>query len=169
MGLTILSNHFVFVRKWRSMQPGSWSNVNQTPLKWRGGISHHYHQKLHPLKLSHCAFQLGGCLDPNGEWHLNPTNIYCFLEKKIILMTICPSLNWDGRVGMQPTTSFLMLLFDMGDVILLNEIILHHGLPHVDPCSPNCLEFVVHLFHRVPQAQLGPNVVLKNLKHLGNI
>jgi hypothetical protein len=26
-----------------------------------------------------------------------------------------------------------------------------------------------YLFHRVPQVQLGPNVVLKNLKHLRNI
>ncbi len=70
---------------------------------------------------------------------------------------------------MQLPTSLFILLVDIVDVILLNEIILHHGLPHVDPCPPNRLEFVVYLFHRVPQAQLGPNVVLKNLSHLGNI
>jgi hypothetical protein len=68
-------------------------------------------------------------------------------------MTICPSLNGDGEVGMQLPTSFLMLLVNTIDVILLNDIIFHHGLPHVDPCPPNCLGFVVYLFHRVPQAQ----------------
>jgi hypothetical protein len=62
-----------------------------------------------------------------------------------------------------------MLPINIVDVILLNDIIFHHGVPHVDPCPPNCLGFVVYLFHYVPQAQLGPNVVLKNLRHLGNI
>ncbi len=84
-------------------------------------------------------------------------------------MIICPSLNQDGGVGMQPPTSFLILLVDIGDVILWIEIIFHHGLPHVDPCPPNRLVFVVYLFHRMLQAQLPPNVVFENLKHLGNI
>jgi len=70
---------------------------------------------------------------------------------------------------MQSPTSLLMLLVNIGDVILLNEIIFHHGLPHVDPCPPNRLGFVVYLFHCVPQVQLGPNVVRKNFRHLGNI
>ncbi len=51
MGLNILSNHFVFAGKWWSMQLGSLSDVNQTSLKWVGGASHHYCQKLCPLKL----------------------------------------------------------------------------------------------------------------------
>jgi hypothetical protein len=70
---------------------------------------------------------------------------------------------------MQLPTSFLILPINIGDVILSNEIIFHHELPQVDPCPPNRLVFVIYLFHHVPQAQLGPNVVLKNLKHLENI
>jgi hypothetical protein len=70
---------------------------------------------------------------------------------------------------MQLPTCLFILLVDIVDVILLNEIIFDHGLPHVDPCPPNHLGFVVYLFHSMPQAQLGPNVVLKNLKHLKNI
>jgi hypothetical protein len=84
-------------------------------------------------------------------------------------MIICPSLNWNDKVGMQLPTCLFILLVDIVDVILLNEIIFDHGLPHVDPCPPNHLGFVVYLFHSMPQAQLGPNVVLKNLKHLKNI
>jgi hypothetical protein len=84
-------------------------------------------------------------------------------------MTIFPSLNQDGGVGMQLPTSFLVIPIDIGDVTLSNEIIFHHGFPHVDPCPPNHLMFVVYLFHCVPQVQLGPNVVLKSLKHLGSI
>jgi hypothetical protein len=55
-------------------------------------------------------------------------------KNHIILITICPSFNQDGEVGTQLPTSFLMLLVDIIDVILLNEIIFYHGLPHIDPC-----------------------------------
>jgi hypothetical protein len=84
-------------------------------------------------------------------------------------MIMCPSLNQDGGVGMQWPTSFLVLPIDINDVILSNEIIFHHGLPQIDPFPPNHLMFVIYLFHHVPQVQLGPNVVLKNLRHLGNM
>jgi len=66
-------------------------------------------------------------------------------KKHISLMTICPSLNRDGKVGMQPPTSFLMLLIDIDDIILSNEIIFHNGLPHIDPRPPNRLVFVVFI------------------------
>jgi hypothetical protein len=88
----------------------------------------------------------------NGAW-IPPIFVTSYKKKHIILMTICPSLNGDGKVGMQLPTSFLMLLVNTIDVILLNDIIFHHGLPHVDPCPPNCLGFVIYLFHRVLQAQ----------------
>jgi len=84
-------------------------------------------------------------------------------------MIICPGLNQDGGVGMQPPISFLVLSINIDDVILSNEIIFHHVLPQIDPCPPNHLMFVVYLFQCVPQVQLGPNVVLKNLRHLGSI
>jgi hypothetical protein len=52
---------------------------------------------------------------------------------------------------MQLPISFLTLLVDVGDVILWNEIIFHHRLPHVEPCPSNRLVFVIYLFHHVPQ------------------
>jgi len=47
-------------------------------------------------------------------------------------MIICPGLNQCGRVGMQPPISFLVIPINIGDVILSNEIIFHHGLPQID-------------------------------------
>jgi hypothetical protein len=56
-----------------------------------------------------------------------------FLRKKnIILMIICPGLNQYGGVGMQAPISFLVFPINIGDVILSNEIIFHHGLPQID-------------------------------------
>jgi hypothetical protein len=107
-----------------------------------------------------------------GSWWwmaLNPTNIRHFLEKKNHPNDYMPKFEskWWGQHA--TTTSFLVLLIEISDVILLNEIFFRHGLPRVDPCPPNRLVFIVYLLHHVPQAQLGPNVVLKNLRHSGSI
>jgi hypothetical protein len=77
---------------------------NQTPSMWIGGTSHvgakcGIHKNSSDVtKLEH-GLKLLRCLDPYGEWDLNPIHFTCILQiKNIIRMSTNPWLNRKCRV-----------------------------------------------------------------------
>jgi len=66
-------------------------------------------------------------------------------------------------------SSYLMFPVQIGNILLPNKTISCHGFSYIVPCPRNCLVFILYLFDGVTKAQLGPNMIFKNLGHLWNI
>ncbi len=120
---TIPPNLCIFVNSWWSKQLAPMCDENQMPSMWTISISHVgakcgiHKNNFVVTKLEH-ALKLRRCLDPYGEWDLNPIHFTCILQiKNIIKTSTNPWLNRKCQVFVQVPNALLMFPIQVRDIL----------------------------------------------------